>query len=183
MSNPSEVKTEETTGSKLKKFVKEWAVLPITLLVTLFIFKVIISFGVVPTPSMEPTIHSGSLYVATRYTKPENFNRGDIILFNHFHSTYVKRVIGLPGDTVSFEDGNVYINGKRYEEDYLPAGTITDSTEGEYTVPEDCFFVLGDNRLYSYDSRLWEDPFVHYDDVEARGVWFVNIPWWSGRTE
>ena len=68
MSNPSEVKTEETTGSKLKKFVKEWAVLPITLLVTLFIFKVIISFGVVPTPSMEPTIHSGSLYVATRYT-------------------------------------------------------------------------------------------------------------------
>ena len=138
MSNPSEVKTEETTGSKLKKFVKEWAVLPITLLVTLFIFKVIISFGVVPTPSMEPTIHSGSLYVATRYTKPENFNRGDIILFNHFDSTYVKRVIGLPGDTVSFEDGNVYINGKRYEEDYLPAGTITDSTEGEYTVPEDC---------------------------------------------
>lgn len=95
----------------------------------------------------------------------------------------MKRVIGLPGDTVSFEDGNVYINGKRYEEDYLPAGTITDSTEGEYTVPEDCFFVLGDNRLYSYDSRLWEDPFVHYDDVEARGVWFVNIPWWSGRTE
>jgi len=71
-------------------------------------------------------------------------------------TSYIKRVIGLPGEHVKIEDGKVYINGEELKEDYLQEGVITTSLEGAYTdvtVPEDTIFVLGDNRIKSTDSR------------------------------
>jgi signal peptidase I len=85
--------------------------------------------------------------------------RGDIIVFDPptvSDKPYIKRVIGLPGETVTFDGGNVYINGEKLDEPYISSG-ITDCT-GQYcsvTVPEGHIFVLGDNRRNSSDSRIF----------------------------
>lgn len=75
--------------------------------------------------------------------------------------SYIKRVIGLPGEYIEIKNGSVYIDGKKLEEDYLPAGMITDMLQGirnesfftNFTVPENCVFALGDNRTGSTDCR------------------------------
>lgn len=76
--------------------------------------------------------------------------------------SYIKRVIALPGEYVEIKDGNVYINGEKLEENYLPKGTITDMIQGDsegkfytnFTVPENCVFAMGDNRGGSTDCRI-----------------------------
>lgn len=113
------------TGGGFVRLVKEWAIFPIVAIVTSILFGVIFLIGVVPSGSMEPNIHAGSFFIGTRLTAPEDFKRGDAILFYHYNETFVKRLIGLPGDTVTLKDGDVYINGELLEEDYIPDGIPT----------------------------------------------------------
>lgn len=83
--------------------------------------------------------------------------------------SYIKRVIGMPGEHVRIENGKVYIDDKELDESYLPAGTKTESIGGVFTdlvVPEDCLFVLGDNRAGSTDSRAF--GCIPRDRVESR---------------
>ena len=80
----------------------------------------------------------------------------------------VKRAIGLPGDTVSFQDGYVYVNGEELDESYLPRQGISASgSRGEYAVPEGHLFFLGDNRTGSWDARSWDDPFIPVENVRS----------------
>lgn len=106
--------------------------------------------------SMEPTLHSGEYLIVEkisyRFAEPQ---RGDIIVFDyplHSEDDYVKRIIGLPGDRITVSDGVVYVNDFLLEETY----TLTD-TPGEQTwvVAENSYFVMGDNRRGSSDSRSW----------------------------
>lgn len=170
--------------NKILGFIKEWAFIPLTVLATVVLFRGILVIGVVPTTSMEPTVASGSFFVGNRLADHGGLERGDKILFYfqsiHGRVLYLKRVIGLPGDTVSFRNGDVYINDERLEEPYLPAGTETNSEVESFTVPSGCYFVLGDKRRDSYDSRWWPNPYVSFDDVCGKGLLFVNIPWWDG---
>lgn len=119
--------------------------------------------------SMQPTLNEGELLVvyklAYRFGEP---HRGDIIVFHHNRQPpedYIKRVIGLPGDRVRVEGGQVYVNDIPLDEPYIaepPAYT------GEWAVPPDSLFVLGDNRNRSSDSRIW--GFVPMNDVVGRAV-------------
>jgi len=105
-----------------------------------------------------------------------NIKRGDTVVFWYPEDTtksYIKRVIGLPGDTVSVQDGSVYVNGKKLEEDYVPEEYRDDRPYGPRTVPPNEYFVLGDHRISSNDSRAW--GFVPRNYIYGKAV-FVFWP-------
>ncbi len=119
--------------------------------------------------SMQPTLYEGELLVvnklAYRWAEPA---RGDIIVFHFSHQPpedYIKRVIGIPGDVVQVRDRQVFVNGAALQESY-----IAESPEyyGEWVVPQNSLFVLGDNRNRSSDSHVW--GFVPFEEVVGRAV-------------
>lgn len=128
----------------------------------------------VPTGSMEATIPAPSRIIAFRlsYTFSEP-RRGDIIVLRGQDQLLVKRVIGLPGETVSINEWRVYIDGVPLEEDYMQSAFTDRSPHrifAEVTVPDEHFFVLGDNRDWSQDSRVWSEPFVRDDAILGRAL-------------
>jgi signal peptidase I len=105
-----------------------------------------------------------------------DIKRGDTVVFWYPEDTtksYIKRVIGLPGDSVSVQDGSVYVNGKKLEEDYVPEEYRDDRPYGPETVPPNQYFVLGDHRISSNDSRAW--GFVPRNYIYGKAV-FVFWP-------
>lgn len=128
--------------------------------------------------SMEPNFHD-SEYLLTdklsyRFTSPQ---RGEVIIFHPPENpgvNYIKRVIGLPGETVEIKEGKVFVNGKLFNEPEIEAETqVTSQKELKLTVPFDTYFVLGDNRPHSRDSReLGTIPKIN---ITGR-VWFVVLP-------
>ncbi len=105
------------------------------------IFRFVLIIGYVPSASMEPTIQSGSYILGLRlHSEPQ---RGDIVIFQLEGRILVKRIAGIPGDSVD-------INGT------------------SITVPGGCCFMLGDNPDESVDSRYWSNPFIHEKDILAR---------------
>lgn len=83
---------------------------------------------------------------------------------------YIKRIIGLPGETINIVNGKVYIDGKKtpLDDSFCPETPIGDF--GPYTVPEGCYFMLGDNRNCSKDSRFWENTYVREDQIVGKAV-------------
>ena len=119
----------------------------------LFIF--VIGLQQVVGPSMTPTLKEGSVVIVNKLQK--NPKRENVIVLHHAEKYMIKRVIGLPGDTVECKDNVLYINGKKYDETYLPDGMVNEdfSTKdmGYEVIPDDMYLVLGDNRVDSQDSR------------------------------
>lgn len=127
----------------------------------------------VPTGSMKDTINENDRLIGLKlaYVAAEP-QRGDIVIFKYpddESTKFVKRVIGLPGETVSFKNGDVYIDGVLLEEDYTKEPHSTEAVNRtEYTVPENSYFMLGDNRRNSKDARWWTNTFVTKDKIEAK---------------
>ena len=106
--------------------------------------------------SMRPTLEDGEFVLVSKLSyKFSEFSRGDIIVF-HFplnpDEELVKRIIGVPGDKVSVQNSQVYVNGQKLDEPYIAQAPLY---SGEWMVPEDRLFVLGDNRNNSNDSKDW----------------------------
>lgn len=125
---------------RMKEFMKSWAV-PIVIAVSMFcLFRYVLILGYVPSGSMEPTLKTGSLILGLRiHPEPEV---GDIVVFQYGDTVMVKRIAAAGGDVIEH-------NGK------------------QVTVPEGCYYMLGDNVSDSFDSRYWDDPFIPRDDVIA----------------
>lgn len=126
--------------------------------------------------SMAPT-YSGDEIVVSIKTK--NLKQGDIIAFYHGNKILVKRVIAGPGSWITIDkEGNVYVNGSMLEEPYVVERTIGESNiEYPYQVPDGSWFVLGDNRSDSLDSRNTEVGCIKEDDVIGKilfKVWPLN---------
>ncbi|PLS19705.1 signal peptidase I [Bacillus sp. M6-12] len=124
-------------------------------------------FAIVPSESMYPTMHVKDYLMV--YTQIDEYERGDIIAFKfpeNEEETYLKRVIGLPGDTVEVKDGLVYVNDNSLQEDYLNEKPTY--TYSKTVVPEGNYFVLGDNRNNSYDSHNW--GFVKKEKIRGKAV-------------
>lgn len=129
----------------------------------------------IPSPSMVPTLQAGDyLYAPTfGFNAETDLKHGDIIIFQPPSSWdggnseyYVKRVIGLPGDTISsVGTGTILRNGETFEEPYLNDIQELPDAIYSHTVPEGKLFVMGDNRAVSYDSRQHEDHFIDMNDV------------------
>ena len=145
----------------------------LALALAVFINNVVIVNAVVPSGSMENTIMVEDRIVAFRlsyfFSEPE---RGDIVIFRYPDNEeilYVKRVMGLPGDVLEIIDGTLYINGEAYEnEEYLKEEMI--GSFGPYTVPDESYFMLGDNRNDSLDSRFWQNKYVSKDKILGKVI-------------
>ncbi len=171
---------------QIKKEIISWLkMLIFCFLTALFINNVIIVNANVPSGSMENTIMTKDKIVAFRwsyiFSEPK---RGDIIVFKFPDDIeqkilYVKRVIGIPGDKVEIKDGLVYLNNEIIEESYLKEDMLSNKSWGPYYVPEDSYFMLGDNRNYSADSRYWENTFVHKDGIVGKAFfkYFPKVKW------
>jgi len=144
-------------SSSFRRFAKD--ILEI-ILISLFLFISINTISArirVESVSMQPALYAGNFVVVNKLSyKFGDPSRGDIIIFRYppdpAQDPYIKRVIGLPGEQIRVENGKVYVNGVRISEPYLEIQT---HYAGEWTVPENGLFVMGDNRNNSSDSRTW----------------------------
>lgn len=143
-----------------------------------FVNNVIIVNARVPTGSMENNIMPEDRLVAFRlsylFSEPERF---DVVVFEYPDSPpdrielFVKRVIGLPGETVTIKGGKVYINDSLEPlPDYFIKAPQNDKGSGVYVVPEGCYFMLGDNRNGSSDSREWINKYVSKDKILGKAI-------------
>lgn len=150
-------KKKEKVKKTPKQELMEWivtiaAALAIAFVIRTFLFEPVRVEG----GSMSNTLLNGEIMFVT---KPEYLSgdpeRFDVVICHYpdrGNTNFVKRVVGLPGDTVEIKDGYLYVNGEKYEEDYLTYRP--NYTMNAYTVPDGMYFVLGDNRSNSNDSHL-----------------------------
>lgn len=121
---------------------KKRAIIPgLILLVIILAFKYVFFIGYVPSESMEPTLKAGSYIIGSRIYG--DLKTGDIVIFKHNGKMFVKRIAATEGERIT-ENGFTYI------------------------VPKDSYFVMGDNRNNSFDSRYWTDPFIAKPEIVAK---------------
>ena len=168
-----EEKKKNAILSEVLDYVK---VIAFAVIFVLIVNNFILINALVPSESMEKTIMTGDrifgFRLAYKFEEPERF---DIVIFKYpddpeQKELYIKRVIGRPGETVNIVNGKVYINGEQtpLDDSFCPETPIGDF--GPYTVPEDCYFMLGDNRNCSKDSRFWENTYVREDQIVGKAV-------------
>ncbi|QKY68890.1 signal peptidase I [Lentibacillus sp. CBA3610] len=142
--------------SKKKNEWMGWAkTILIAVLIAFFLRSFVLVTSVVEGESMEPTLENGEIVLFNKFTylfnEPE---RGDIVIINRPQKNYVKRIIALPGETIAVKNQTLYIDGEKYEQSFITE-TIQNYTGeiGPIQVPESSYFVMGDNRKLSKDSR------------------------------
>lgn len=135
------------------KFLKEIIPYIIIIVVVVLIRSFIITPVQVDGASMYPTLDNNEILILKKYDK--SYERFDIIVFNYNDSKLVKRIIGLPGETISYKNNELYINDEKIDDVDLEVitGDFDLSDLGYTVIPEDYYFVLGDNRNNSVDSR------------------------------
>ncbi len=158
----------------MKKYLRtilEWGILIVVAWVLSFgIRTYLIDTRIVPTGSMLPTIQLQDRLIFDKvFYKNKPLQRGDIIMFtapegSGEHDDLVKRIIGLPGDTLEVREGKVWINGEAIEEPYLKAAP--EYEYGPIQIPEGAYLVFGDNRNNSKDSHVW--GFVPEENIEGK---------------
>lgn len=173
---PPSTEAQSSDDGGLKVWARELveAILPalvIVLVVNIFLAQATRVEG----QSMEPNLHNNERLIIEKLTKRFHSPvRGDIIVIRRPQGRsdpLIKRVIGLPGDTVEVRDGHVYINGEQLDEPYIAQPTL--GVMSPRLVPEEHVFVLGDNRNASNDSRAF--GVVPFDDIIGR-AWFKYWP-------
>ena len=175
---------KQKAPKSIKRTIIEWIeAVVIAVLIAGFLSHFILISAIVPTGSMENTIMAGDRLIGFRFSYwfggPE---RGDIIIFDStlYEDKLIKRVIGLPGETVEIRDAHVHINGSDVplDEPYLKEAWLHNNDGYRFEVPDGCYLVLGDNRNNSLDARFWtSDAFMlgkADNEEEAQSFTFVK---------
>lgn len=173
---------DEDEEFDLKKEILNWiGVIVSALLIALFLTNFVIANSRVPSASMENTIMTKDRIIGFRhsylFSDPQ---RGDIIIFRFPDDEkiyFVKRIIGIPGDTIDIVDGKVYLNGSSepLDEPYIKEPMIPEPP-AHFEVPENGYFCLGDNRNSSADARRWRTSHYVYKDKIIAKVLFRYFP-------
>ncbi len=168
--------------NKVLYAILDWSRVILTAFATAFIVShTLIANAQVPSGSMETTIMTGSRIIVNRMAYiAGDPQRGDIIAFYYpddGKTIYLKRIIGLPGERIEGINGTIYIDGSPLAEGYLREEMEGDF--GPYVVPKDGFFVMGDNRNNSLDSRFWKNKFVEKSEIVGRAEmeYFPELKW------
>lgn len=178
----------ETEGNKSSFF--DWIK---GIALTFILFALIRQFIFIPIvvdgDSMQPTLHDTDRVFVNKVSRyVSDYGRFDVVVFTIDEVRYVKRIIGLPGDKIQYEDDELYVNGQQVPEPFIQEAKDEMHKYGKVTydftleelldvqvVPEGHYFVLGDNRLYSLDSRDLRIGFVPEESIEGC-VEFVMFP-------
>jgi signal peptidase I len=166
----------ETGERRSNRWIVELVVVIVVAVVVAFLLRTyVVATYSIPSGSMEPTLQVGDRIVVDKLSYDlHGVDRGNIIVFSTPPkedcagppvADLVKRVIGLPGETISLSGGRVYINGHVLDEPWLPAAVRTETYPGPsqqpyalhspYRIPQGDVYVMGDNRTFSCDSRYW----------------------------
>ena len=147
--------------SSMRNTVEWVAIIGAALIAAVVIKTFLIQAFYIPSASMEPTLEIQDRVLVNKLSyRLHDVHRGDVVVFERPPNDkgeirdLIKRVIGLPGETVEGRDGTVYVDGRPLREPYLPTGTVT-TDFGPNAVPEDYVWVMGDNRGNSSDSRVF----------------------------
>ncbi len=139
--------------------------------VLIILLKYIITLNYIPSGSMNNTLMENDILIGSRYDRTK-IERYDIMVFippDDPETLYIKRVIGLPGETIVVEDGKVYADGVELDDSFvLKQKKTLKSGDGTYVVPEGCYFMMGDNRNHSLDSRFWDEKYVPLENMVAK---------------
>lgn len=185
LEDDSQEADQEKEGSSLKAEIISWIkVVVFAVVLALFLGEFVIMNAYIPSGSMMDTLKIKDRVIGLRlaylFDTPERF---DVVMFkfpDNEEKDYIKRVIGLPGETVTLKNGKVYINDSKVplDEPYVK-GTPNGLGDGTYEVPEGCYFMMGDNRNESQDSRFWDNKFVEKDKILAKALfrWYPGISW------
>lgn len=167
---PEEQAAEEReSGIDRRELLKMCLCYAVLIVAVLVLFTRVFMLCLIPSGSMENTIMTGDIVVATRFNKTD-IQRYDIMVFvppDHPDTYYIKRVIGLPGETITVYDGKIYAGHKLLDDSFV-SEEMKRSGDGIYEVPKDCYFMLGDNRNHSLDARYWDDKYVPLENMAAK---------------
>jgi len=168
---------------KLGSFILELAqVVIFAVSIFLFVYLLVLQPHKIKGASMEPNFHDGEYILTDKVSyRLGNPNRGDVIVFKAppaDKDEFIKRIVGLPGETVRIEQGKLYVDDRVIEEKYIEEKAVTRS--GQFakenktiTIPADSYFVLGDNRDHSLDSRSL--GLISRDKITGR-AWIIYWP-------
>lgn len=175
---PIEPKKETSSNSEFFQWILTFA---IAVVIALCVNHFVLVNAEIPSGSMENTIMTGDRVFGNRlsytFSEPERF---DIIIFRYpddESQLFIKRIIGLPGETVEIHNGQIFIDGSTTPLEDVETKEFMQGSFGPYTVPDNCYFVMGDNRNNSKDSRYWEHTFVTKDEIIGKAFlryWPLN---------
>jgi signal peptidase I len=148
----------EAAGSRLRPSLGVWLRdLIVSLAISAFIIVFIYQPVKVEGTSMMPSLEDQERIFVNKFVyRLEPISRGDIVVFRYPRDpskSYIKRVIGMAGDRIRIDGGQVYVNGEELDEDYVPPAYADSRSYPQIVVPPNCYFVLGDHRSMSNDSR------------------------------
>lgn len=137
-------------GEVKLKIIKEIIPYAVIFLIVILIRSFVVTPVIVSGTSMDSTLKDGEILLLNKFDK--TYDRYDIVVFDYQGSKLVKRIIGLPGETVEYKDGILYINGKETEDTF--SSITRDYKMDIEVIPDGYYFVMGDNRNNSSDSRI-----------------------------
>lgn len=150
----------------------------ISILIFILLLQFVFQLAFVKSGSMEPTVATHEFIISNRLAyKVKEPNRGDIVTFTdtRTNQTLLKRIIGLPGDLITFVDGYVFVNDIICDESAYLKEDVETNCNSTFTVPENNYFVLGDNREDSFDSRFWTDPYIKKDNIMGKLLIHLDV--------
>ena len=165
--------------NKWQELPESFRMIPAALIAALLLSRVLFVFSIVKGRSMVPSIPENMIVIGSRLSYHQNPpERGDIVVFSHpgIEPFLIKRIAAIPGDRIRICGRLLWING-------IPCAGNAAITKSEipvqcreFSIPEEAFFVIGDNFPESNDSRIWEEPLVRRNEIAAKGIFLYKFP-------